>query len=42
MGRIEKYSGRILKGQGITDCVCGMSKKMPGCDGSHKFMNQLS
>lgn len=27
MGRIEKYRGRILKGQGITDCVCGLSKK---------------
>jgi uncharacterized protein YdeI (YjbR/CyaY-like superfamily) len=40
MGRIEKYIGRILKGQGITDCVCGLSKKMPGCDGSHKFINQ--
>lgn len=35
--RIEKYTKRILKGKGITDCVCGLSKKMPSCDGSHKF-----
>jgi len=42
LGRVDKYIGRILKGQGITDCVCGMSKKMPGCDGSHKFINQPS
>lgn len=34
--RIEKYKSRILKGKGINDCVCGLSKKMPGCDGSHK------
>ncbi len=36
--RIEKYISRILKGKGITDCVCGLSKKMPACDGSHKFV----
>lgn len=35
--RIEKYITRIMKGKGITDCVCGLSKKMPSCDGSHKF-----
>lgn len=34
--RIEKYSDRILKGKGINDCVCGLSKRMPQCDGSHK------
>jgi uncharacterized protein YdeI (YjbR/CyaY-like superfamily) len=37
--RIEKYAGRILKGQGFYDCVCGLSKRMPTCDGSHKFLN---
>ncbi len=36
--RIEKYEDRILKGFGINDCVCGHSKRMPGCDGSHKYL----
>ena len=36
--RIEKYIPRILDGKGINDCVCGLSKKMPSCDGSHKFI----
>ena len=40
ISRIEKYESRILNGQGINDCVCGLSKKMPGCDGSHKFINK--
>lgn len=39
--RIESYQDRILNGKGITDCVCGMSKKMPGCDGSHKYIFQM-
>lgn len=34
--RIEKYTSRILKGKGILDCWCGLSKRMPNCDGSHK------
>jgi uncharacterized protein YdeI (YjbR/CyaY-like superfamily) len=34
--RIEKYTSRIMKGKGINDCVCGLSKRMPNCDGSHK------
>jgi uncharacterized protein YdeI (YjbR/CyaY-like superfamily) len=36
--RIEKYTKRILDGKGINDCVCGLSKRMPSCDGSHKFL----
>lgn len=36
--RIEKYRSRILDGKGIHDCVCGHSKKMPSCDGSHKYL----
>lgn len=36
--RIEKYMSRIMKGKGLNDCVCGLSKKMPNCDGSHKFL----
>lgn len=38
LARIEKHTPRILSGKGINDCVCGMSKKMPGCDGSHKYI----
>lgn len=34
--RINKYKDRILKGFGFNDCVCGLSKRMPNCDGSHK------
>jgi uncharacterized protein YdeI (YjbR/CyaY-like superfamily) len=36
--RIEKYLPRILNGKGFHDCVCGLSKKMPTCDGSHKYL----
>ena len=36
--RIEKYKDRILKGFGFNDCVCGLSKRMPNCDGSHKHI----
>lgn len=36
IARIEKYAERILMGKGIRDCVCGHSKRMPSCDGSHK------
>lgn len=38
--RIEANTSRILKGKGIHDCICGLSKKMPGCDGSHKQLKQ--
>lgn len=34
--RIEKYTPRILAGKGMNDCICGKSKRMPNCDGSHK------
>ena len=36
--RIENYTQRILNGIGFNDCVCGLSKKMPSCDGSHKYL----
>jgi len=36
--RIEKYTNQILSGKGINDCTCGLSKKMPYCDGSHKSL----
>ncbi|NJN77605.1 MAG: hypothetical protein HC803_04160 [Saprospiraceae bacterium] len=38
VSRIEKYTSRIFDGKGMNDCVCGHSKKMPGCDGSHKYL----
>jgi uncharacterized protein YdeI (YjbR/CyaY-like superfamily) len=41
ISRIEKSSSRILKGKGLNDCVCGLSKKMPSCDGSHKSLKQI-
>ena len=36
--RVEAYTQRILNGKGLTDCVCGLSKRMPSCDGSHKLL----
>jgi uncharacterized protein YdeI (YjbR/CyaY-like superfamily) len=37
--RIENSIDRILKGKGLNDCTCGLSKRMPNCDGSHKQLN---
>jgi len=34
-GRIDKHVERILAGKGIHDCHCGLSERMPRCDGSH-------
>lgn len=36
ISRIKKYADRIRSGYGINDCTCGLSKRMPNCDGSHK------
>lgn len=35
--RIEKQRDRILAGKGLQDCVCGLSKRFPRCDGSHSI-----
>ena len=39
--RIEKYVQQILSGKGLNDCTCGLSKKLPYCDGSHKYLPNL-
>ena len=41
LSRIEKLTPRILKGKGIDDCICGLSKRMPSCDGSHKAIKDF-
>ncbi len=38
--RIEKVTFRVMKGKGLGDCVCGLSKRMPNCDGSHNKVKQ--
>lgn len=38
--RIEKYLQQIIDGKGINDCTCGLSKKMPYCDGSHNHFKK--
>jgi uncharacterized protein YdeI (YjbR/CyaY-like superfamily) len=36
--RIEACIARIKLGKGLTDCICGLSKRFPSCDGSHKSL----
>lgn len=36
--RIESNVQRILSGKGLDDCICGLSKRKPNCDGSHKHI----
>ncbi|MCB9364319.1 MAG: YdeI/OmpD-associated family protein [Flavobacteriales bacterium] len=36
VARIEKNMKRIFDGYGLNDCTCGLSKRKPNCDGSHK------
>ncbi|MEP5611154.1 MAG: DUF1801 domain-containing protein [Cyclobacteriaceae bacterium] len=38
--RIEKNAARIFNGKGLNDCICGLSKRMPNCDGSHKQLEK--
>jgi uncharacterized protein YdeI (YjbR/CyaY-like superfamily) len=33
--RIHKQKAKIMCGKGMNDCTCGLSKRMPNCDGSH-------
>lgn len=39
--RIEKNEKYILKGIGLTDCICGLTKRKPSCDGSHKVIENF-
>jgi len=34
--RVVNYEERILRGKGMNDCICGLSRRFPHCDGSHK------
>jgi len=36
--RVAGFTERILAGKGPNDCVCGHTKRPPGCDGSHKHL----
>ena len=36
--RIDQALPRIFDGKGLHDCVCGLSKRMPACDGSHRAL----
>jgi len=36
--RILESKERIMAGKGRLDCICGRSKRMPRCDGSHKYI----
>jgi uncharacterized protein YdeI (YjbR/CyaY-like superfamily) len=38
--RIERMENKIMNGKGMTDCWCGLSKRMPTCDGSHRQLKQ--
>lgn len=39
--RIVKNEKYILKGIGITDCICGLTKRKPSCDGSHRAIENF-
>ncbi len=34
--RFERCIERVLAGKGPNDCICGLTGRPPGCDGSHK------
>jgi len=41
ISRIENSMKRIFDGYGLTDCTCGLSKRKPNCDGSHKQLENV-
>ena len=38
--RIDQYTERIMNGKGLRDCICGHSKRLPNCDGSHRYIGK--
>ena len=38
--RIQACKSKIMAGKGKDDCTCGLSKRMPRCDGSHKILER--
>ncbi|UXX77662.1 YdeI/OmpD-associated family protein [Reichenbachiella carrageenanivorans] len=36
--RIAQCMPKIMAGKGLKDCTCGLSKRQPYCDGSHKYI----
>tara|TARA_R110002049_G_scaffold144782_2_gene307040 strand:+ start:88 stop:729 length:642 start_codon:yes stop_codon:yes gene_type:complete len=40
ISRIKKNTERIFEGYGLNDCTCGLSKRKPNCDGSHKQLKK--
>jgi len=38
ISRINNNASKIMCGKGMNDCTCGLSKRMPNCDGSHKLL----
>jgi uncharacterized protein YdeI (YjbR/CyaY-like superfamily) len=40
ISRIEKNIDRIIDGYGLNDCTCGLSKRKPNCDGSHRELEK--
>lgn len=40
VNRIQANAAKIKSGKGMHDCTCGLSKRMPNCDGSHKLLKQ--
>lgn len=42
ISRIEKSMERVFAGYGLNDCTCGLSKRKPNCDGSHKQLEKIN
>ena len=38
LSRMQECRNKVMAGKGKDDCTCGLSKRMPRCDGSHKMI----